>query len=112
MNDETLNRAKVDEHIWGHGKSVSNFTSSENSMSDERKEIIRKALEFDIVDVRSYTGYKGDMLVEITTMDHDAALSLKKTAEILGLEVVIQQDIILLYRIFCISLSSNTYDLK
>ena len=104
--------SKAEEHIWSHGKSVSQFTSSENNMSNERKEIIRKALEFDIIDIRSYTGYKGDMLVEITTMDHDAALSLKKTAETLGLDVVIQQDIILLYKVFCIDLSSNTYDFK
>jgi hypothetical protein len=112
MDNNTPNKAKVDEHIWSHGKSASQFTSSRNDMSDERKEIIRQALKFNIVDIRSYTGYKGDMLVEITTMDHDVTLSLEKIAKTLGLEVVIQQDIISLYKIFCISLSNNTYDLK
>ena len=112
MNDDSLNKAESEEHIWAHGKSVSNFTSSENDMSNERKEIIRQALEFDIVDIRSYTGYKGDMLVEITTMKPDVTLSIKKIAETLGLEVVIQKDIISLYKIFCISPSSNAYDLK
>jgi len=111
MNYNSSNN-KSKEHIWANGKSVSQFTSSRNDMSDERKEIIRQALEFDIVDIRSYTGYKGDMLVEITTMNLDVSLSLKKIAESLGLEVVMQQDIISLYKIFCISLSSNTYDLK
>jgi len=112
MNDDSSNKAESEEHIWSHGKSVSNFPTSENDMSNERKEIIRQALEFDIVDIRSYTGYKGDMLVEITTMKPAVTLSIKKIAENLGLEVVIQKDIISLYKIFCISPSSNAYDLK
>ena len=44
MNGNTSDRAKVEEHIWGHGKSVSGLSSSENNMSDERKKIIHQAL--------------------------------------------------------------------
>ena len=112
MNDDSSNEAESEEHIWTHGKSVSGLTSSENDMSDERKEIIRQALEFNIVDIRSYTGYKGDMLVEITTMEPNAAQAIKQAAEALEFEIVIQKDIISLYKIFCVSPSSNVYDLK
>ena len=103
---------ETEEHVWGHGKAVSGFSSSENNMSDERKEIIRQALEFDIIDIRTYTGYKGDLMVEITTMEEDVAQSLKKSAETLGLETVLQRDIISLKKLFCITPSNNTYDLK
>ena len=109
-SDETENESE--EHIWTHGKSISRLPSSDNNMNDERKEIIRQALEFEIIDIRSYTGYKGDLLVEITTVDPDVTLSLKKIAESLGMEVVIQKDILTIYKVFCITPSSNTYDLK
>jgi len=101
-----------EEDIWSERKAASSLTSSEFDMSDQRKKIIQEALKFNIVDIRSYTGYKGDLLVEITTMDPAVIASLKKTAETLGFETVIQQDIISIYKIFCITPSSNGYDLK
>ncbi len=112
MNDKPSDETESEEHIWSHGKSVSNFPSSDNDMNDERKEIIRQALKFDIIDIRTYTGYKGDLLVEITTIDPDVIRSLKKIAESLGMETVIQKDIVMIYKIFCITPSSNAYDLK
>jgi len=114
MNDNPSNEteSESEEHVWTHGKSISRLPSSDNNMNDERKEIIRQALEFEIVDIRSYTGYKGDLLVEITTVDPDVAQSLKKIAESLGMETVIQKDILTIYKIFCITPSSNVYDLK
>ena len=112
MNDKASDETESEEHIWAHGKSISNFPSSNNNMNDERKEIIRQALEFEIIDIRTYTGYKGDLLVEITTVDPDVTQSLKKLAESLGMETVIQKDIVMIYKIFCITPSSNTYDLK
>ena len=112
MNNKPSDETESEEHIWSHGKSVSNFPSSDNDMNDERKEIIRQALKFDIIDIRTYTGYKGDLLVEITTIDPDVIRSLKKIAESLGMETVIQKDIVMIYKIFCITPSSNAYDLK
>ncbi len=100
------------ESIWSYGKSIANLESSENSMSDERKELIRRALEFDIIDIRSYGGYKGDLLVEITTMDSTVAKSIESIAKILNMEVVIQEDILSIFKIFCITPSSEGYDLK
>ena len=100
------------ESSWTYGKSVANLESSEGSMDDTRKEIIRRALEFDIIDIRTYGGYKGDLLVEITTMDPQVTKPIKMIAETLNMEVVIQQDILSVYKIFCISPSNAGYDLK
>jgi len=105
-------KSESDEFIWSNGKSVSHLTSSENSMSNERKEIIRQALEFDIIDIRTYTGYKGDLLVEITTMKPDVVKILQKRAGSLGLEVVIHKDVLSVFKMFCISAASNIYELK
>jgi len=97
---------------WDGRKPVAGFKASEGSMSNERKEIIRKALDFDIIDIRSYTGYKGDMLVEITTMDANAMQAIKKIAEDLGLEVVAKKNRVEIYEIYCIAPTSDIYDLK
>jgi len=114
MNDNPSdeNESESEEHIWTHGKSISHLPSSNNNMDDERKEIIRQALKYEIIDIRSYTGYKGDLLVEITAIDPDVTQSLKKIAESLGMKTVIQKDILTIYKIFCIIPSSNIYDLK
>ncbi len=112
MNDNPSDETEHNEDLWTERKAASSLTSSEHDMSDQRKEIIRQALKFNIVDIRSYTGYKGDLLVEITTMEPDVITSLKKAAEALEFETVIQKDIISLYKIFCISPSFNIYDLK
>jgi len=106
--DETV----VEDHVWTHGKSISKLASSENNMSDERKEMIRQALKFDIIDIRSYTGYRGDLLVEITTVDPDVIKALKTIAERLGLETVTQKDVLTIHKIYCISASSSAYELK
>ena len=113
MNDNPSNETEHSgQDLWSERKAASSLTSSEHDMSDHRKEIIQQALKFNIVDIRSYTGYKGDLLVEITSMEPDVIQSLKKAAEALKFETVIQQDIISLYKIFCVSPSSNVYDLK
>ncbi len=108
-SDETEHKGK---DLWSERKAASKLTSSEDDMSDKRKEIIRRALDFNIVDIRTYRGYKGDMLVEITSMEDDVIRSIKSIAETLEFEIVIQRDIISLYKIFCISPSFNIYNLK
>jgi len=106
-------KSSDEEYIWSpHGKSVSHLTSSEHIMSDERKEIIRQALEFDIIDIRTSTGYRGDLLVEITTMDPNVSQSLKEISENLGLETVIHKSDLMIYKIYCITASTNGYEFK
>ena len=112
MNDESSDEDQIEDHVWTHGKAVSHLTSSDNSMNDKQKKVIRHALDYDIIDIRSYRGYKGDLLIEITTMEKDAAEALKKIAEIVGLEVEIHQNILSIYEIYCIYPSESVYDLK
>jgi hypothetical protein len=110
MNNDS--KDEVNDERLGFRKSIASLVSSESSMSKERKEIIHQALKFNIVDIRSYAGYKGDMLVEITSMDPNVVESLKHSAEKLGLETVIKKNRLDVYELFCISPSSDIYDLK
>ena len=101
-----------DQYGWTHRKAASALPSSDSSMDDDRKELIRKALEFDIIDIRTYVGYQGDMLVEITSLDRGVIESLKKSAEELGFETVIKKDVIDIQKLFCITPATDIYDLK
>lgn len=103
---------KTDDHVWTHGKPASTLESSGNNMSDVRKEVIRQALKFNIMDIRTYTGYQGDLLVEITSMRSSAVLEIKKIAEELGLKTSVTKDSLSIHKLYCISPSSNIYDLK
>ena len=100
------------EDVWTYGKSVAHLESSENSMDDQRKEIIRRSLGLDIIDIRSYTGYKGDLLVEITTMDPTVVKALEEIAKSLGMETVTQKDVLSVFKFFSITPSEEGYDLK
>jgi len=112
MNENSSDKNKVVEDAWSQRKASSQLPSSVHSMDDKRKTVIRMSLEFDIIDIRSYVGYKGDPLIEITTMHSEVAKAIKNIIEKLELDVVIQKDLLNVYKIFCISESSDTYDLK
>jgi len=111
MNDNPPDNNKT-EDAWDYRKAASALPSSENNMSEIRKNLIRKSLNFDIIDIRSYTGYKGDSIVEITTMSKDVTKAIKSITEILGLEVVIQENALKVYNIFCIEKATDIYELK
>lgn len=106
MNDDHLELNESKEMIWSYNKPVA------YSMSDEQKEIIRKALEFDIIDIRTFRGYRGDFLVQITTMQPNVAKSLKEAAESLGMGTAIQKNVLSIYKIFCITHRSDNIVFK
>lgn len=83
-------------------------------MQGERKKIIRYALDFEIEDIHTYPGYKGDLIVRITTKEKDAVISIRKYALSLGVkEVVIKQNHDLLwYEIYCITEDEGVYHIK
>lgn len=113
MNDDNTNEKNSNDFVWEpNRKSVSKLPTSEHTMDERRREMIRKALEFDIIDVRSYAGYRGDMLVEFTTLAKEAVLSLKKIADELGLEVTVRQDPLQIYQVYCIAITEDIYGLK
>lgn len=83
-------------------------------MQEERKQILRHALNFNIEDVHTYSGYKGDLIVKITTKNKDALSEIRKYALSLGIkEVVIKQNPgIVQYEIFCVTEDESVYHLK
>lgn len=83
-------------------------------MQVERKKIIQYALGFDIEDINTYAGYKGDLIVKITTKDIHAVASIRHYADELELkEVVVKQNPhIEEYEIFCVTPDKEVYHLK
>ncbi|WP_345988670.1 hypothetical protein WCX18_00570 [Sulfurimonas sp. HSL1-2] len=96
-----------------YGKSASTLEASHEELSDVRKQMIRFALDFPIRDIRTYSGYKGDLLVEITTGNDDILPKLKAHAESLGMEVVIKERYdTRIHEVYCIVPDENIYRLK
>ncbi len=84
-------------------------------MIQERRDIIRYALDCNILDINTYGGYKGDLIVKITTSDkkNDVKDKIKSYAKRLGMDVVIKDNKnILIYEIYCISEDEDLYSLK
>jgi len=83
-------------------------------MQEERKQILRFALNYNIEDVHTYSGYKGDLIVKITTKSKDVLSEIRKFALSLGIkEVVIKQNPgIVQYEIYCVTEDENVYHLK
>ena len=83
-------------------------------MHQVRRDIIRYATYLNILNINTYSGYKGDLLVKITTSDKndDVKNKIKAYALNLGMEVVVKDNKnILIYEIYCISPDDN-YELK
>lgn len=83
-------------------------------MHEERKKIIRYALDFDIENINTYSGYKGDLIVKISTKKKEAVLAIRKFALSSGIkDVVIKENTnIKQFEIYCITSDENVYDLK
>ncbi len=102
----------ADNHVWEpNRKAMSELPSSDSVMDEKRKDLIRKAISFEIIDVRSYVGYRGDLLVEFTTNNTDTVTEVKRVAEAMGFEVVVRLDPLMIYQVFCISENKQIYDL-
>lgn len=114
MNDQNdeLTEEEKGGSIWQNGKSVGDLASSSSNMSQVRKDIIKFALGFEIKDIRTYAGYKGDLLVEITAMDPDVLITIKKWAENLGMETVLKENrMTMIHELFCITPDEDIYTL-
>jgi hypothetical protein len=83
-------------------------------MQTERKQIIQYALDFDIDDINTYAGYKGDLIVKITTKDIHTVAAIRQFTDELDLkEVVVKQNPhIEEYEIFCVTPDKEVYHLK
>jgi hypothetical protein len=83
-------------------------------MQEERKNIIRFALDYNVVDIHSYPGYKGDLVVRITVKEKEAVIAIRRYALELGIkEVVIKENKdVLQYEIYCITEDEGAYHIK
>jgi hypothetical protein len=83
-------------------------------MQEERKKIIRYALDYNIADIHTYPGYKGDLIVRITIKERDDVISIRKFALSLGIkEVVIKEKKdVKLYEMYCITEDEGVYHIK
>jgi len=96
-----------------YGKTASALEASHEALSDVRKQMIRFALDFPIRDIRTYSGYKGDLLVEITTGDDEILPKLKAHAESLGMEAVVKERYdTRIHEVFCIVPDEDIYGIK
>ena len=114
MSDELDQNTEYEDNasIWQNGKSISGLASSSHSMHQVRKDIIKYALSYDIRDIRTYAGYKGDLLVEITSLDLDVLKSIQAWAENLEMETVIKENVMTsVHELFCITPDEDVYDL-
>jgi hypothetical protein len=117
MPDEPTSREEdlaKDSSVWEYGHPPSSFESSHNDMDETRKAMIRFALEqHPIRDIRTYAGYKGDLLVEITTPELDLLPVLKAHAEELGMQVVVKERFDLrIHEVYCIIPDEDIYAIK
>lgn len=83
-------------------------------MQEERKNIIRYALDYNIIDVHTYPGYKGDLVVRITVKDKNDVLAIRRYALSLGIkEVVIKENKdVVQYEIYCVTEDEGAYHIK
>ena len=96
-----------------YGKPASSLEASHEELSDVRKQMIRFALDFPIRDIRTYSGYKGDLLVEITTGHDEILPKLKERAVSLGMEAVVKERYdTRIHEVFCIVPDEDVYGLK
>ena len=114
MNEETESQdEKIDTGaIWQNGKSVGNLKASTHNMEQVRKDIIKFALGLEIKDIRTYAGYKGDLLVEITASDLDVLERIKSWAANLDVQTVIKENpMTQIHELFCITPDEDVYAL-
>ena len=114
MSDEKVTMPLDDTSIsmWQNGKQVGTLASSTSNMSQVRKDIIKFSLNHEIKDIRTYSGYKGDLLVEIMANDLDILHTIADWAHNLGMETVIKENpMTSIHALFCITPDEDVYAL-
>lgn len=83
-------------------------------MQAKRKRIIEHALQYEIEDINTYSGYKGDLILKITTKEKASMMAIRAFALDLGvLEVVLKHNPdTLIFEIYCVTEDANVYTIK
>lgn len=103
----------TDDYAYGK-KSVSKLQTSNYNLSLEQKTIIKMSLDYDIMDIRTYAGYKGDLIVQIIAEHKEVLQQMKSISKKLGIESVLKTNsLMMVYELFCICETVNpAYTLK
>jgi len=108
-NEEEVSREGV---FWEGGRPIGDLPFSTHVMAQERKDIIKFALTLDIKDIRTYAGYRGDLLVEVTSSDLDVLQKIKAWAENMEMETVLKENpMTSIHELFCITKDEDVYAL-
>ena len=96
-----------DDYAYGR-KSVAKLETSNYNLSKMQKTIIKMSLEYDIIDIRTYTGYKGDLIVQIIAESKEILHQLKSTSNRLGMQSVLKKNQpMMVFELFCICANAN-----
>ena len=92
-----------DDYAYGR-KSVGKLETSTSNLSKLQKTIIKMSLEYDIIDIRTYAGYEGDLIVQIIAESKETLHQLKTTSKRLGMQSVLKKNhAMMTYELYCIS---------
>ncbi|MDA3945560.1 MAG: hypothetical protein PF439_02630 [Helicobacteraceae bacterium] len=112
-SDDNQNDHNREGSFWENGRAIGALPSSDHNMEPVRKDIIKFALGLAIKDIRTYGGYKGDQLVEITSIDLDVLKKIKAWATNLGMETVLKANpMTMVHELFCITPDEDVYPLS
>ena len=112
VEKEEMTYEETSASIWQNGKAVGTLTPSTSNMSQVRKDIIKFSLGHEIKDIRTYSGYKGDLLVEIMASDLDVLHTIADWAHNLGMETVVKENpMTSVHALFCITPDEDVYAL-
>jgi len=112
MSDNSENERSREGSFWENGRSIGDLPFSTHVMAQNRKDIIKLALGLDIKDVRTYAGYRGDLLVEITASDLDILKKIQGWAENMEMKTVLKENpMTMIHELFCITEDEDVYAL-
>jgi len=112
MSDNSENERNREGSFWENGRSIGDLPFSTHVMAQERKDIIKLALGLDIKDVRTYAGYRGDLLVEITASDLDILKKIQGWADNMEMKTVLKENpMTMIHELFCITEDEDVYAL-
>jgi len=80
-------------------------------MNEKKKRLIKESLQYPVIDIITFQGYRGDEVVEITTMDEGAKMAIQTISRHLGFEIETRVDTLGITRMYN-AIKSDVYDLK
>ncbi len=83
-------------------------------MQEKRKDIIRFALGHNIDNINTYSGYKGDLVLKISSRDVESIAAIQRyAARVKLVDLVVKNNPNLgIFELYCVTEDEQVYDLK